>query len=522
MTARKIWAVIRLVGAIGLMSPGCVGAAAPQCQEIPPLLNGDEPIVVTRHSIRTPSGRLEYEALAGRLPIRVDETGEVHAHIFFVAYRVTNHGPGRPLTFAWNGGPTLPSIYLHSEALGPRRLTRAGFVDHPETVLGSTDLVFYDPVETGFSRPDKPEFAAEFLNMKGDIAAASEFIRAYRERFAAENQPLFILGESYGAWRAAGVAEFLANRAVNMAGVMLISGGFPGTHPALAFSHAMDVQARAAGAFFHKRLPPELMRDRADTLRTVDQWVTSTYLPALQHLDQLSAADRDRIAQQLAMFTGLRPDQVDPNTLVVTTADYLAGFFAPDKSRPLSELDLRISGEETADPNRSAQISRYLRGELGYSTDLSYSGELNYAGDTSYRALESGYVPTPGPARRRTGVQWSYNQSEQASMALDRVRATGDVGYLDAANPPWIEQAMALQPHLRVFVALGRFDPTNSCEGEARIVASLEPGLAARVESRCYEGGHMMYRDESERIRLSADLAKFVITASLAGAARGH
>lgn len=505
-TARRTSAVIQLVVVLGSIFPT-------QSHSMLPLVGGDEPIVVTHHSIRTPSGTLEYEARAGRLPIRVDETGEVHAHIFFVAYVVTNRGSHRPLTFAWNGGPTLPSIYLHTELLGPRRLDRTGLVDNPATALAATDLVFYDPVETGFSRPAKPEFAAEFLNMKGDIAATSEFIRAYRERFGAETQPLFILGESYGAWRAAGVSEFLADRNVGMAGVILISGGFPGTRPSPAFSHAMDIQARAAGAFYYKRLPPELMRDRAETLRIVDQWAASTYLPALEHVAELSAADRTSVAQQLARFTGLQPGQVDPNTLVVSTSDYLTGFFAPDKARMLSELDLRISGEEAFEPTRSLQISRYLRNELGYNTDLSYSGELTYAGDVAYRALESGYVPTPGPARRRTGVQWSYNQSEQAPAALEKLRATGDGAYLDAVNPPWLENAMAAQPHLRIFVALGRFDPTNSCEGEARMVAGLAASVAGRIESRCYEGGHMMYRDEGERIRLSDDLAKFVTAA---------
>jgi carboxypeptidase C (cathepsin A) len=444
----------------------------------------------------------------------VDETGEVHAYVFFVAYVVTNRGAHRPLTFAWNGGPTLPSIYLHTEFLGPRRLDRTGFVDNPATPLVATDLVLYDPVETGFSRPAKPEFAAEFLNMKGDIAATSEFIRAYRGRFGAESQPLFILGESYGGWRAAGVSEFLGNRNVGMAGVILISGGFTGTKPSLAFSHAMDIQARAAGALYYKRLPPELMRDRAETLRVVDQWAMSTYLPALEHVAELSPEGRANIVRQLAKFTGFPAEQIDPNTLVVNTSDYLAGFFAPDKARALSELDLRITGEEAVEPTRSLQISHYLRNELGYNTDLSYSGELTYPDDVSYRALESGYVPTPGPARRRTGQQWSYNQSDEAPAALEKLRATGDGAYLDAVNPPWIENAMAAEPNLRVFVALGRFDPTNSCEGVGRIVAGLGTGIAGRVESRCYEGGHMMYRDEGERIRLSDDLAKFITTVS--------
>ena len=512
-SASRVPALVLAVALVASIFPA-FAVETQQPQTLPPLANGDEPIVVTHHTLRTPSGTLEYEARTGRLPIRVDETGEVHAYVFFVAYVVTNRGAHRALTFAWNGGPTLPSVYVHTEFLGPRRLDRTSFVDNPATPLAVTDLVFYDPVETGFSRPAKPEFAPEFLNMKGDIAATSEFIRAYRGRFGTEIQPLFILGESYGAWRAAGVSEFLTDRHVEIAGVILISGGFAGTKPSLAFSHAMDIQARAAGAFYYKRLPPELMQDRAETLRVVDQWATSTYLPALEHVAELSPADRTSIAGQLAKFTGFPVEQIDPNTLVVNTSDYLSGFFAPDKARTLSELDLRISGEETAEPTRSLQISQYLRNELGYNTDLTYSGELNYPGDLTYRALESGYVPTPGPARRRTGLQWSYNQSEEAPAALERLRATGDGAYLDAVNPPWIENAMTVEPNLRVFVAQGRFDPTNSCEGVRRIVSGLGANMSRRIETRCYEGGHMMYRDEPERIRLSDDLATFIRTAS--------
>ena len=498
--------------ALALFMPGFGVGAELSAVTIPPLVTGDEPIVVTRHSLQTPSGPLQYEARVGRLPIRVDETGEVRAHLFFVAYVVTNRGANRPLTFAWNGGPTIPSIYLYTELLGPRRLTPNGFVDNPQTALAATDLVLYDPVETGFSRPAKPEFAAEFLTMTGDIAAAGEFIRAYRERFDGETQPLFLLGESYGVWRAAGVSEYLVDRGVQLSGLILISGGFPGTAPSFPFSDAMNVQARTAGAFFYKRLPPQWLRDRNTTLEAVNDWVVSRYWPALEHVESLSSSERDTIAQQLAQFTGLRPAQVDRTTLVVTTDDYLSGFFPDDKRRPLSELDLRIKGDEPVDSNRARYISHYLRRELGYNTDLGYAGELNAATDLSYRSLEAGYVPASGPPRRSTGAQWTYDQTAEAPAALASLRATGDGKYLEAINPPWIANAMRSQPGLRVFVALGRFDPTNSCEGVTYIAAHLPAGLPQRVTTRCYEGGHMMYRDEPERVRLSTDLAEFVTT----------
>src|SRR5690348_12465813 len=132
-----------------------LGAAAAQAATLPPLVAGDEPIVITQHVIKTPKGPLAYEARAGRIAIRNAETGEVRAHIFFTAYVVKARPgqPPRPLTFAWNGGPTAPAVLVQTELLGPRRIEGAAFVDNAETLLAASDLVFMDPVETGFSRP---------------------------------------------------------------------------------------------------------------------------------------------------------------------------------------------------------------------------------------------------------------------------------------------------------------------------------------------------------------------------------
>jgi carboxypeptidase C (cathepsin A) len=203
------------------------GAAKTDVRTLPTFVSGDEPVVVTDHRVETPHGPLLYEARTGRLAIRSEETGEVRGYIFFVAYAVKSQGPPRPITFAWNGGPTVASDIIHMEGLGPRRRTKSGMVDNAETLLADSDLVFYDALETGFSRPAKPEFAAEFLNLKGDVAATAEFIRAYRARFRAVDQPLFIAGESYGVFRAAAVADLLTERAEKIAGTILISGDIP-------------------------------------------------------------------------------------------------------------------------------------------------------------------------------------------------------------------------------------------------------------------------------------------------------
>ena len=470
------------------------GATA-QTSTIPPLVSGDETIVVTTHQIHTHSGVLTYEARAGRLPIRNDQTGEVRGYAFFVAY-VVKPQPGqvRPLTFLWNGGPTTNSSLVHTEMFGPRRLTEGGMVDNEETLLTTSDLVFFDPVGTGFSRAGA-DTDKEFLTTLGDFAETAEFVRAWRAKFGAEHQPLFLGGESYGTWRVSGTTEMLEKRGVHVSGAILISGGVPGSLMSTAFQDAMYIPARTATAFALKKLSPDLMRDRAKTMAAVNRWVVETYEPALGHVDTLSAAQRDAIATDLARYTGVRPDQIDRATLVMSNNAYKAGLFDGDKSKVLNTYDMRIVGKEVDPvPDRAAIIGDYLRGELGYHTDLSYIG------------LEDGYMPVPGPERESTGARWQYNHVKLTPEVMARMKAGGG----PPLSQPWLQNAMRIDPKLRVFVAAGRYDSYNMCEGNIRMSAKLEPALASRFTDHCYEGGHMMYRVQSTRLELAQDIASFI------------
>jgi carboxypeptidase C (cathepsin A) len=465
-----------------------------------PLVAGDEPVVVTQHKITTPRGALAYEARAGRIPIRNAENGEVRAYVFFVAY-VVKQPPGakpRPLTFAWNGGPTGPSTLVHTELLGPRRIEGARFVDNAESLLYTSDLVFMDPVETGFSRPAKPEFDKEFLSTLGDFAQTAEFIRAWRVKFAAERQPLFMFGESYGTWRVNGTAEILEKRGIKVAGAMLLSGGVPGSLMPFEFQDAYYVPARTAAAFYYKRLPPDLMADRAATLKAVDAWVSDTYMPALGRVKDLSDAEREKVTGDLARFTGMPASSIDRKTLVQSNRAYLTTFFGGDKAKTLNTYDMRIFGPEHEAPGYKAAILDYLRGDLGYRSDLNYVD------------LEEGYMPTPGPQRRSTGSRWDYNHTAITPEMMAHMNAGGG----PPASQPWLQNAMRQDPRLKVFVAAGRYDSLNMCEGNLKMTAKLEPALSGRFADHCYEGGHMMYRVPETRLQLSQDLAAFIKGAS--------
>lgn len=464
-----------------------------------PLIAGDETIVISQHTIQTAHGPLTYEARIGRLPIRSAQTGEVRGRIFFVAYVLPRkHGElSRPLTFAWNGGPLVASSIIHMQGLGPRRIDKDHMVDNPDTLLASSDLVFMDAMETGFSRPEKPEFAQEFFTLRGDVAATAEFIRAYRTRFRQVDQPVFIAGESYGVFRAAALADFMTDRGDRLDGVMLISGDFPNVRQPVAFYDAMHIPARVATAFHWKRLPPEWQRDYADTMKAATDWVEKSYLPALQSLDSLTPEAREKIATELARWIGMRPEQVDRKTLVVHAKHFLEDFFDGDKTKTLDGEDARTLEGEVSWFGPESVIDTYLRSELGYATNLTYSG------------VETGYTASPGPKFMSPGAQFSYDIG--MPKADDKLsEQTYEVTYVARDNPPWMQNALERAKKLKVFVSTGRFDPLNMCEGDVQAVAQLPAEMASRIQNHCYEAGHISYMDAQARPLFLADLGRFV------------
>ena len=168
--------------------------------------------------------------------------------------------------------------------------------DNEATWLEHSDLVFVDPVGTGFSRPTRAEYGAEFYNTLGDIASIAEFVRVYLTRFDAWDAPLFVAGESYGAWRASGVAETLEQQGTRVAGVMLISGGIH-VGPVIDddMRTALFIPTRAAAAFHHQKLSADLQKDLPATLRQIEEWARTEYAPALKRVARLTDQERDAI-----------------------------------------------------------------------------------------------------------------------------------------------------------------------------------------------------------------------------------
>jgi carboxypeptidase C (cathepsin A) len=471
----------------------------------------DDRIVASQHRITLGGQALQYTARAGLLPIRDNETGDIHAHIFFISYTVdrAKGQPPRPLTFVWNGGPGMNSSLIHLLGFGPKRiktgdvyptsppLSETEMVDNQETWLDWTDLVFVDPVGTGYSRPAKAEYASEFYQTAGDAEAVTEFIRVFRVRFDAWDAPLYIVGHSYGTTRAMAMSEILVRRGIDVKGIALLSGGFSVGQdpPPPGFETALAVPGMTAAAFYHKKLAPELQRDLDATLKQAEVWAQHDYAPALAKGDALTEKEREATIRGLSRYTGLPVSAVDRTTLTVDR-DRFRSELLPNTV--LGRYDSRMTRPGTigreimdvvTDPSfapvlglvqgTSALLNRYMRRDLQFESDLLYQGPLG-----------GGYPP--------------------AQMVMLRfVRDQAGPGASDPSRQPPLRRALDANPALRVFVARGLYD-SGSCFTHAYNVGRLPANLAGRVSIACYGAGHDFYSDKEVRQQIKRDMMTFV------------
>jgi carboxypeptidase C (cathepsin A) len=393
----------------------------------------------------------------------------------------------------WNGGPGANSTALHLEAFGPRRLTGTTFIDNDATLLPATDLVFVDPIGTGFSRATDKSYEKEFYSTLGDFAATDKFIRTWLAERHAQSAPIYLVGESFGVWRAAATAELLEQHHQPVAGIVLISGG-PGVGNdklPRPIATALRTPNRAATALFWGRLSPDLGGNVGPVVDAATAWAKNVYAPALENSATLSDAERDRIAGQLAQFTGLKPEQIDRRTLSVSPRGYL-GALLKDQGKTLNTFDMRLTSEPAVD---GGAILSYLHRDLGYDTALGYAGL-----DGSLSAQADPTLPAAGSINR----SWNYN----SGVITAEVMAQAQAGEGPPGAQPWALNAIKLDPKLRVLVAAGLYDSLNSCAANDVTRANLD--VAANFTMKCYSGGHMMYRDALAREQLSADVKAFV------------
>ncbi len=329
------------------------------------------PPVVTHHQIAVNGKTLSYTATAGRLPIKRGD-GKIEAEMFFVAYTLDGQDAGRrPLTFAFNGGPGSASVWLHMGALGPKRvvLQSNGFMpaapyrmeDNPATLLDRSDIVMVDAMATGYSRAATAELTKKFLGVKGDVQGFGEFIRLYMSRYDRWTSPLFLLGESYGTTRAAGIAGYLADHGISFNGVTLLSMAVDfqtlewNKSNDLPYALLLPTFNMIAG--YHHKLPADLLQDMTKTRQDVVRWAMSDYLLALSKGDAMTPEQRRKIVEQLASYTGLRPEVVENNNLRIDVPTFTHELLL-DQKLVVGRLDGRFS---SPDPGSGATQSKDFR-----------------------------------------------------------------------------------------------------------------------------------------------------------------
>lgn len=466
----------------------------------------EEPIVTTHHTVSIAGRTLSYTARAGRLPIRDNDAGDIHGQMFFVAYTLDRPRGSRPraLTFVWNGGPGSNAALVHLIGFGPKRIapptgarpgdgTRWIVEPNPGSWLDTTDLVFVDPIGTGYSRPTRAEYGPEFYQTRGDAESVAEFIRVYRTRFDAFDSPLFLAGESYGVTRAAGVAAALEARGTEVRGVILLGLALPLGSLSAPMRTALGLPTLAIAAFVNGKLPSDLQRDLAATMQQAETWGSNEYARAVARRDSLSDAERDSVVGTLARYTGLAPSLIDRRTLTVDRMQ-LGNYLLRREGKFVGQYDARMVGpldttqapyDPTKDPSLlnlldDVIVLRYLREELGYKSDLRYQGPFG-----------GGYPPPTQFRGDWMSVRWNRSPSDTAvSHAL--------------------RDAMRLNPSLRVLSGCGIYDLVCDYYGNIWNASHLEPSIRPNVVARGYQGGHAMYTDPRAHAQLRRDVQQFI------------
>ena len=464
----------------------------------------EEKITRTKHSVTIGGRRIGYTATTGNLLLRTEQ-GTPTASIFFIAYTRDDAGSSaaqRPLTFSFNGGPGSSSVWLHLGTLGPRRVVMND-ADEPATappyrvienefsILDRTDLVFIDPVMTGFSRPVGEESPKSFLGFKNDMETVGEFIRLYTTRFQRWGSPKYLIGESYGTTRAAALSNYLQSRhGMYLNGVMLISSIL--NFQTARFEAGNDLPyilflpTYTATAWYHRQLEPDLQRDLRATLAEVESFAMGEYTLALMKGNDLPDEERKAIAARVARYTGLSPEYVERTNLRINIARFVKELMR-DQRQTVGRLDSRFKGIDRDaagerydyDPSYAAiqgpytgALGAYLRGDLGYENDIPYEILTDRVRPWSYADFENRYVNTAEDLR----------------------------------------EAMTQNPNLRVFIASGYYDlatPYFATDYTFDHIA-FDPGYTSRVTTEYYEAGHMMYVHMPSLEKLKRDLDAFL------------
>lgn len=474
---------------------------------------------ITQHTVTIDGHTIRYTATAGTIVLKEEATkdddkkgeweGEKpRATIFFIAYTRDDVGDPstRPITFSFNGGPGSASVWMHLGVLGPRRVLTDDtgnlpqppyqLVENAYSLLDVSDLVFIDPVSTGYSRAVSGEKTKRFHGFKKDIESVGDFIRLYVTRYRRWASPKFLIGESYGTVRAGGLSGYLQDRhGMYLNGIMFVStilnfiaGEFD---PGNILPYISFLPTYAATAWYHKRLPDDLQqRDLKSLVAEVEAFALNEYALALLKGSALTDDERAAITERLARYTGLSPAYIDRTDLRVNDNRFVKELLR-DQRRTIGRLDSRFlgydrdaAGEHTEfDPSYAAILGSFA----GTFNDYVRS-DLNFESDLPYEVLAWSTVQP-----------WDYSDFQGK--------------YIEVVET--LRRAMTNNPWLKIFVANGYYDFATPYFATLYTFNHLgiDRSLRDNISMAFYESGHMMYIHYPSLVQMKADLAAFVRSA---------
>ena len=466
---------------------------------------------ITRHRTRIGKREIAYTVTCGTLVLKEEtekdgksEGEKARATVFFIAYTRddTEHARTRPLTFSFNGGPGSSSVWLHLGLLGPKRvdLDDEGFaspppyrlVDNEHSLLAESDLVFIDPVGTGFSRMLEGEKVKEYHDYKRDLESVGAFIRLYCSRYGRWSSPKYLIGESYGTTRASGLAGHLIERyGMYLNGVMLISVALD--FQTFRFDATNDLPpvlflpTYAATAWYHKRLAPELQKKKLRALLDeVEAFARGEYAAALFQGAKLPAKERTAIAKKLARYTGLTPEYIERTDLRVEIFRFCKELLR-DQGRTVGRLDSRYVGIDRDAAGEQFEFDpgfAQIYGAYAATMNDYVRTDLKFEQDLPYEILKGFYL------------DWGWSEFANRFASVGKT----------------LRKAMSMNPHMRVLVANGYFDFATPHFASDYTVdhMGLDPTLRKNITVSHYEAGHMMYVHKPSLVRLAAELRRFV------------
>lgn len=469
----------------------------------------EEAVVETTHEVVINGTPVPYTAVAGRFLLR-ETDGKKRASFFFTGYTrndVEDDPSRRPIIFLYDGGPGSSSVWLHLGGIGPRRavLDDEGFrvpppgqlVANQHSILDVADLVFIDPISTGFSRAIPHKDAKEFHDFNQDIESVGEFITSYLSRYGRWASPKFLIGESYGTVRSAGVAGHLLDRhGVYFNGIVLISSIL--NFQTARFDRGNDLPyvlflpTYAASAWYHGRLTADYQQlTLREFLDEVEAFAKNEYATALFKGDVLPDEEFADIARRLAHYTGLSEEYVSQYDLRIEITRFCKELLR-DEHRTVGRSDSRYKGIDRfkagdtleSDPSRYARLgvytavlNDYLRRDLGYESELPYE-IIHY----------------------ESGQHWGYEDFNNA--------------YVDVSET--LRKTMSLNSDMKVMVASGYYDLATPHFASEYTFShmGLDPEVRRNVEMQYYNAGHMMYMHIPSLEKLAGDIRDFMARAA--------